>query len=200
MPVGHFSGGSQKLQHVGAALGHHSQFGQIGTGPLHGNHTAHQFGARRRFMEVVAGTHHCSPGGVGFFDQRGKLCARSEKFNVDQIGAVGGKNGADKMKILFVGQSDFTAFGFCAEGEKKQLILQGNTELRGAVHDSRKVFCTFKAIDAPFHTIGAQCGKRGSFFKNGGFRGLYNRNNNFGAALADAAAADVDTGHGASPL
>ena len=43
-------------------------------------------------MEVVAGTHHCSPGGVGFFDQRGKLCARSEKFNVDQIGAVGGKN------------------------------------------------------------------------------------------------------------
>ena len=92
------------------------------------------------------------------------------------------------------------ALGFCAEGEKKQLILQGNTELRGAVHDSRKVFCTFKAIDAPFHTIGAQCGKLGSFFKNGGFRGLYNRNNNFGAALADAAAADVDTGHGASPL
>ena len=200
MPVGHFSGGSQKLQHIGTALGHHSQLGQVGTGSLHGNHTAHQFGARRRFMEVVAGTHHCSPGGVGFFDQRGKLCARSEKFNVDQIGAVGGKNGADKMKILFVGQSDFTAFGFCAEGEKKQLILQGNTELRGAVHDSRKVFCTFKAIDAPFHTIGAQCGKLGSFFKNGGFRGLYNRNNNFGAALADAAAADVDTGHGASPL
>ena len=113
MPVGHFSGGSQKLQHIGTALGHHSQFGQIGPGLLHGNHAAHQFGARRRFMEVVAGTHHCSPGGVGFFDQRGKLCARSEKFNVDQIGAVGGKNGADKMKILFVGQSDFTAFGFC---------------------------------------------------------------------------------------
>ena len=69
-------------------------------------------------MEIVAGTHHRSPGGVGFFDQRGKLCACGEKFNVDQIGAVGGKNGADKMKILFVGQSDFTAFGFCAEGEK----------------------------------------------------------------------------------
>ena len=29
MPVGHFSGGSQKLQHIGTALGHHSQFGQI---------------------------------------------------------------------------------------------------------------------------------------------------------------------------
>ena len=40
------------------------------------------------------------------------------------IGAVGGKNGADKMKILFVGQSDFAALGLCAEGEKKQLILQ----------------------------------------------------------------------------
>ena len=65
MPVGHFSGGSQKLQHVGATLRHHSQFGQIGTGPLHGNHAAHQLGARRRFMEVVAGTHHCSPGGAG---------------------------------------------------------------------------------------------------------------------------------------
>jgi len=67
MPVGHFSGGSQKLQHIGTALGHHSQFGQISPGLLHGNHAAHQFGARRRFMEVVAGTHHCSPGGVGFF-------------------------------------------------------------------------------------------------------------------------------------
>ena len=137
---------------------------------------------------------------VGFFDQRGKLCARSEKFNVNQIGAVGGKNGADKMKILFVGQSDFAALGLCAEGEKKQLILQGNTKLCGTVHDGGKVFCTFKAIDAPFHTIGAQCGKLGGLFQNGGFRGLYNRNNNFGAALADAAVADVDTGHGASPL
>lgn len=65
-------------------------------------------------MEVVAGTDHCSPGGVGFFDQCRKLCARSEKFNVDQIGAVGGKNGADKMKILFVSQSDFAALGLCA--------------------------------------------------------------------------------------
>ena len=74
-------------------------------------------------MEIVAGTHHRSPGGVGFFDQRGKLCACGEKFNVDQIGAVGGKNDADKMKILFVRQSDFAALGLCAEGEKKQLIL-----------------------------------------------------------------------------
>ena len=72
------------------------------------------------------GTHHCSPGGVGIFDQRGKLCACSEKFNVDQIGAVGGKNGADKMKILFVGQSGLAAFGFCAEGDVyKRQILNG---------------------------------------------------------------------------
>ena len=89
---------------------------------------------------------------------------------------------------------------FVRKGEKKQLILQDNAKLCGTVHNGRIVFCTFKAIDAPFHTIGAQCGKLGGLFQNGGFRGLYNRNNNFGAALADAAVADVDTGHGASPL
>ena len=86
-------------------------------------------------MEVVAGTHHCSPGGVGFFDQRGKLCAYSEKFNVNQIGAVGGKNGADKMKILFVSQSDFAALGLCAEGEKEVVCP---SRRRGALRRSAR--------------------------------------------------------------
>ena len=106
--------------------------------------------------------------------------------------AGGGRNDADKMKILFVRQSDFAAFGLCAEGEKKQLILQGNAELCSAVHDGRKVFCTFKAIDAPFHTIGGTCGKRSGFLQDGGFGALHDGDDDLGASLPDAAAADGD--------
>ena len=102
------------------------------------------------------------------------------------------------MKILFVRQSDFAAFGLCAKGEKKQFVLQGNAELCSAVHDGRKIFCAFKAIDAPFHTIGAQCGKLGSLFQNGGLglHGLFHGGADLIGHLAhDGALLSRETAH-----
>ena len=155
MPVSHFSRSGQQFQHVGAALGHHGQFGQVGPSPLHLHHAGDELRARRRFAEIVAGTDHCRPGGVGVRNQLRQVCARSKKFNVDQVGAIGVQNRVEKAEIFFVGQLYIAAFGFGAEGEKKQFVLQSNAQLRGAAGNGSKVFCAFKAIDAPFHTIGA---------------------------------------------
>ena len=69
--VGHLGGGGQQLQHIGTALWHHGQLGQVGPRLLHGHHPGDQLGLGRGLMEVVAGAHDLDPGGVRVLNQRG---------------------------------------------------------------------------------------------------------------------------------
>ena len=82
------------------------------------------------------------------------------------------------------------ALRFGAEGDEKQLVFQGNAQLCRAAGNGGKVLGVCKQIDPPFHTIGLPCGKLCGLFQNGFFGLLHDGQDHFGAALADAAAAN----------
>ena len=151
--VGHFGGGGQKRQHIGAALRHHGHLGQVCPGLLHLHHAGDKLCLRRRFPEVVAGTYDLCPGGVGVFDQPGQIGPGGEEFNVDQISTICIENGTNITEVFFMRQADIAALGFCAEGDEKKLILQGNTQLCRTARNCTEIFCTLKQVNAPFHAI-----------------------------------------------
>ena len=82
MKVGHLGSGSQQLQYIGAALGHHSQLGQVCTGLLHLYHAMDKFCPGRSLGKIVAGTYHCYPGGMCLLHQCGQVCPGGEEFDV----------------------------------------------------------------------------------------------------------------------
>ena len=155
--VGHLGSGSQKLQHINAALRHDRHLGQVGPGLLHGNHAVHQFGPRRRLVEVMAGANHRSPGGMGVSDQCGQVIPCRKKLNVNEVSTVGVKDRVEQIGVFRVTQCEFSALYLRADGDEQLLVLQGDPQLCQTAGNSTGDTGTFKIVHAPFHTIGLQC-------------------------------------------
>ena len=89
--------------------------------------------------------------------QLGQVCPGGEEFNIQQVGAVGVEDQAQKGKVLRVGERLLTALRFCAEGHQQQLVPQDDPQLCQTAGNSTGGTGTFKIVHAPFHTIGLQC-------------------------------------------
>ena len=124
--VGHLGRRGQQFQHIGAADGHDGQFGQVGPGLLHPDHPLHEFSAGRRLLEIVAGTDHLYPGGVGGCDPLGQAFPGRKELDVQQVGAAGSTDGCAKGRVLVGGQGRFAALGLGAEGDEQQLLAQSS--------------------------------------------------------------------------
>ena len=193
--IRHLGGRGQQGDDIGPAGGHDGKLGQVSSGLLHGGHPGDELGAGRRFVEVVAGTDNFDPGGMSIFDQARKICARGEKFNVDQVSAVGGKDGMDETNVLLPTQRGASALALRAKGHKQKLVLQGDTQLRRIVRDGPEVFCKLEQIDAPFHTIGGKRGKLSGLLQDRSLSVFYDWDDDVRLPFADAAVSDGDAGH-----
>ena len=146
----------------------------------------------RRLPEVVAGTDYLHPGGVGGGDPLGQAFPGREELDVQQVGAAGSTDGCTKGRVLVGGQGRFTALGLGAEGDEQQLFAQRSPQPAQAAAQRVGVQRVSEPVGPPFHTIGGNCGKRSGFLQGGSFGALHDGDDDLGASLPDAAAADGD--------
>ena len=193
--VGHLCGRCQQLEDIGPAGWHNGQLGQVGTGVLHGDHSGDQFSARRRLLEIVAGTDDLQPGGVRLFDESGQGITSREELNIQQVGTAGVTDSFTESRILLRCRGHFAALGLGAEGDEQKHFAQRISQTVQAVGKCSSIQSIFKPVDTPFNTIRFHCGKLGGFFQNGRFRLLDDGQDNFGAALSDGTAPNQNTRH-----
>ena len=129
----------------------------------------YEFGAGRRLLEVVAGTDHLYPGGVGGCDPLGQAFPGRKELDVQQVGTAGSTDGCAKSRVLVGGQGRFAALGLGAEGDEQQLLAQRSSQPAQAAAQRVGVQCVGEPVGPPFHTIGGNCGKRSGFLQDGGF-------------------------------
>ena len=97
-------------------------------------------------------------------------------------------------------QCEFSALCLRADGDEQQLVPQGDPQLCQTAGYCAGRPGVIEMVHAPFHTICLQGGKLRGSLQNAGLGMLYDGQNDLGATFPDAAAADIDTGHGVSPL
>ena len=60
--------------------------------------------------------------------QLGQVCPGGEELNIQQVGAVGVEDQAQKGKVFRVGERLLTALCLCAEGHQQQLVPQDDPQ------------------------------------------------------------------------
>ena len=154
----HLCCGGQQFEDVRRRVRHHSQFGQVSSGLLHGGQARDHLRPGRRFVEIMAGTNHCDTGLVRLPDEGRKFFLIREELDVKQIGTAADTDRAAEISVLLPRQGDLSALCFGAKGHEQEFFAQRCSQTGQHPLPCGSIQNIGKPVGPPLDAVGLQRG------------------------------------------